>query len=252
MHSTPHQIDLSKEITAAPEGFSKSEGKSIFKKNIKAIENLQNMLLAGSKKSLLIIMQGMDASGKDGAVRKVFRNISPSGIRVQSFKKPTPIEFAHDFLWRVHQHVPEKGMIQVFNRSHYEDVLIQRVHRWIDEETVHQRFKHINNFEALLEDTGTAIIKIFLHTSKDVQLEQLNERKTDSTKHWKHNSNDFNEREHWDSYMKAYEDVFHHCSPSIPWNIVPADNNWYKEYLISCIVKEKLENMSLTYPPLKE
>ncbi len=251
MSNTFQRIDLSKKNTQAPEGITKSEGKKVFKKNIDQIEELQNKLLAANEQSLLIIMQGMDASGKDGAVRKVFKQISPSGIRVQSFKKPTDLEFAHDFLWRVHQHVPEKGMIQIFNRSHYEDVLIQRVHGWINEETAHKRFNHINNFEQLLEDSGTQIIKIFLHTSKDEQLIQLNERKTDPTKHWKHNDNDFKEREHWDEYMKAYEDVFHFCGSTIPWHIVPADNNWYKEYLISEIVKDKLISMNLSYPSLK-
>jgi len=250
MDNNHRKINLSKEITTAPDGFSKSDCKDKFKKNIKAIEKLQNVLLAQSKYSLLLILQGMDASGKDGSVREVFKRITPSGISVHSFKKPTKLEFAHDFLWRVHQQVPEKGMIQVFNRSHYEDVLIQRVHHWIDDETVRKRFNHINNFENLLEDNGTRIIKIFLHTSKDEQLIQLNERKTDSTKHWKHNSADFEERKHWDSYMNAYEDVFLNCGEDIPWHIVPADENWYKEYLISEIVREKLESLDLSYPPL--
>lgn len=246
------KTDLSKISTTAPDDFSKSEGKAQFKKNIRDIEELQNQLLAQGKYSLLVILQGMDASGKDGAVREVFKRVTPSGIRVHSFKKPTDLEFAHDFLWRVHRKVPRKGMIQVFNRSHYEDVLIQRVHQWIDEETVQKRFEHINNFESLLSDSGTAIIKIYLHTSKEEQLIQLNERKTDPRKHWKHNSADFEEREHWDEYMKAYEDVFLHCGPQFPWHIVPADQNWYKEYLISEIVKKKLESLDLFYPPLKE
>ena len=245
-------IDLSTLETGAPDDFSKSEGKDLLKEYTKDIAKLQEMLLAQSQYSLLVVLQGMDASGKDGTVRDVFKRITPSGIRVHSFKKPTKLEFAHDFLWRVHQQVPEKGMIQIFNRSHYEDVLIQRVHGWINEETVHQRFRHINNFESLLEDTGTKVIKIYLHTSKDEQLIQLNERKTDPTKHWKHNPGDFEERKHWDAYMKAYEDVFKHCGPDIPWHIVPADDNWYKEYLVAKIVKETLESLDLFYPPLQE
>lgn len=252
MKNNHKRINLSKEITVAPDNFSKQAGKKQFKENTKVIEELQNKLLAQGKYSVLLILQGMDASGKDGAVREVFRRITPSGIKVQSFKKPTRLEFAHDFLWRIHQHVPEKGMIQVFNRSHYEDVLIQRVHHWIDDETAHKRFRHINNFEALLQDSGTQVIKVFLHTSKEEQLIQLNERKTDPTKHWKHNSGDFEERKHWDAYMKAYEDVFFHCGEDIPWHIVPADQNWFKEFLISKIVREKLESLDLQYPPLVE
>lgn len=252
MDNNQRRITLSKEITTAPDNFTKSAGKNKFKENIKVIEELQNKLLAQGKYSILLILQGMDASGKDGAVREVFKKVTPSGIKVHSFKKPTNLEFAHDFLWRVHQQVPEKGMIQVFNRSHYEDVLIQRVHHWIDDETAHKRFNHINNFESLLEDSGTKIIKVFLHTSKEEQLIQLNERKTDPTKHWKHNRGDFEERKHWDSYMKAYEDVFYHCGAHIPWNIVPADENWFKEFLISKIVREKLESLDLFYPPLSD
>ncbi|MGB3466364.1 MAG: PPK2 family polyphosphate kinase [Cyclobacteriaceae bacterium] len=252
MENAQKKIDLSKVSTTAPDDFSKSEGKDIFKSNIRIIEELQTKMLAQGKYSLLLILQGMDASGKDGTVREVFKRITPSGIRVHSFKKPTKLEFAHDFLWRVHQQVPEDGMIQIFNRSHYEDVLIQRVHQWIDEDTVHRRFQHINNFESLLRDSGTAIIKVYLHTSKEEQLIQLNERKTDPTKHWKHNAADFEERKHWDKYMKAYEDVFYHCGPEIPWHIVPADKNWYKEYLVSEIVRSTLEKMDLHYPTLED
>ena len=245
-------INLSKEITSAPDDFPKSEGKALLKEHTKAIGALQEKLYAQGRYSLLVILQGMDASGKDGTVRDVFKRVSPSGIRVYSFKKPTPLEFAHDFLWRVHQQVPEKGMIQIFNRSHYEDVLIQRVHHWIDEDTVHNRFRHINNFESLLEDNGTRILKFFLHTSKEEQLIQLNERKSDPTKHWKHNPGDFEERKHWDAYMKAYEDVFAHCGTDVPWHIIPADDNWYKEYLVAKTVREALEGMDLFYPPLKD
>lgn len=249
--ATNTDISLSEILTVAPDHIDKATAKKEFKENLKKIEARQNILLAQSKYSILLVMQGMDASGKDSAVREVFKRITPSGIRVKSFKKPTDEEFARDFLWRVHKEVPAKGMIQVFNRSHYEDVLIQRVHKWIDMETVHQRYEHINNFESLLESTGTIVIKCYLHTSKDKQLIELNERKTDPTKHWKHNDNDFKEREHWDAYMKAYEDVFKYCSPTIPWNIVPADQNWYKEYCLSKIVLEKLEALDLQYPTLK-
>lgn len=245
-------ISLAQIATTPPTALEKKEIKEKTKENIKAIEDLQHVLMAQKKYSLLIILQGMDASGKDSAIRKVFKEISPSGIKVESFKKPTDKELAHDFLWRVHQHTPEKGMIQVFNRSHYEDVLIQRVHGWIDEKTVRKRFKHISNFEELLKDFGTRVLKFYLHTSKEKQLIELEERKTDPTKHWKHNPNDFVEREHWDEYMNAYEDIFKFCGLKTPWHIIPSDQNWYKEYLISEVVKKELASMDLQYPPLEE
>jgi len=246
------EIKLSEISAKSPKSVDKSEAKTKKKYNRNAIRELQTKLFAQKKYSLLVVLQGMDAAGKDGAVRETFKEISPSGICVTSFKKPTEVEMGHDFLWRVHKHVPAKGMISVFNRSHYEDVLIQRVHKWIDMETVHQRYEHINNFEKLLQDNGTIIIKCFLHKSKEEQLIQLNERKTELSKHWKHNPNDYKEREHWDEYMEAYEDVFKYCGPEIPWNIIPSDENWYKEYLLSEIVREKLESLDLEYPPLKE
>jgi polyphosphate kinase 2 (PPK2 family) len=158
----------------------------------------------------------------------------------------------HDFLWRVHQHVPAAGMIQVFNRSHYEDVLIQRVHEWIDEDTVAKRFDHINNFEKLLQDSGTSIVKFYLHISKVQQLKELNERLHDPEKHYKHNPNDFREREHWDDYMIAYEDVFYHCGLDIPWHIIPADENWYKEICMARVLCDALRKMDLSYPPLPD
>ncbi len=246
------RIKLSEVSTLAPKDQNKDDAKARTKENRKAIGELQNVMQAQGKHSLLLVLQGMDASGKDGAVKNVFTDVSPSGIRVQSFKKPTDEEKNHDFIWRVHQHVPEKGMIQVFNRSHYEDVLIQRVHQWIDEETVYQRFEHINHFEKLVQSNDTLIIKVFLHTSKEEQLIQLNERKSDPQKYWKHNPNDFEERKHWDKYMQAYEDVFQYCGPDLPWHIVPSDLNWYKEYMLSELIRTELEKLQMTYPPLNE
>ena len=245
------RIDLSTLSTKAPPGLTKEGTKSELKSNIKAIGELQDKLYAQQRHSVLLVLQGMDASGKDGAVRAIFQKVTPSGIKAKSFKKPTDEEMAHDFLWRVHQHTPGKGIIQVFNRSHYEDVLIQRVHQWITEETVKKRYEHINNFEKLLTDSGTVVIKCFFHTSKEQQLIELNERLTAPDKHWKHNPNDFKEREHWDAYMKAYEDVFYYCSPEIPWHIIPADNRWYQRLILSKIVRETIENLKPEYPPLK-
>ena len=245
------RIQLSEISSDPPEHLDKDEIEDTTKKMTKEIEDLQEIMLAQRKYSLLVVMQGMDAAGKDSGVKKVFDEIGPSGIRVQAFKKPTDLEMSHDFLWRVHKHVPERGMIQVFNRSHYEDVLIQRVHNWIDEETVYRRFEHINNFERLLADNDTFIVKFYLHISKDQQLIELNERLTDPTKYYKHNENDFNERQHWDEYMSAYEDVFEHCGKEIPWHIIPANRNWYKEYMMAQVVLGTLKKMDLAYPPMK-
>jgi PPK2 family polyphosphate:nucleotide phosphotransferase len=193
----------------------------------------------------------MDASGKDGAIKSVFGFVNPIGCRVIPFKKPSETEMKHDFLWRVHQQVPERGMLHVFNRSHYEDVLIQRVHKWIDEATVIKRFTHINNFEKLLISNNTIILKFFLNVSKEEQLVRLNERMKDETKMWKYNQNDLKERVYWNQYMQAYEDVINKCS-IIPWNVIPSDQNWYKEFLIAdCIVKE-LKKFKMKYPGLKK
>ncbi len=238
-------------FTDAPSNISKSKAKEALKDCRDQIGELQNLMYAQGRYSLLIVLQGMDAAGKDGAIKNVFKKVSPSGISVKSFKKPTDEEMNHDFLWRVHHACPEKGMIKIFNRSHYEDVLIQRVHQWVDEETIYKRFVHINNFERLLKDQNTIVLKFFLNVSKDKQLEKLEERKTNPVKFWKHNENDFVERQHWDSYMKAYEDVITNCSAIFPWHVIPSDENWYKEYLISKIVAETMSSLKMEYPPLQ-
>ncbi|MBK8442455.1 MAG: polyphosphate kinase [Sphingobacteriales bacterium] len=212
------------------------------------LSELQNKMFAQQQRALLVILQGMDASGKDGVVRKAFGKVNPAGCVVQSFKRPTDIEMAHDFLWRVHQVVPAKGYIGIFNRSHYEDVLVQRVHKWVDMDTVRRRFEHINHFEQLLEDNGTKVLKFYMHISKDEQLKRLQERLDKPEKRWKHNEGDWKEREFWSDYMEAYEDVFEHCSPALPWYIVPSDDNWYKEFTVLKTVVETLRTMDLAYP----
>jgi len=237
--------------TFAPENMDKAGIKQKTQELKLRIGELQNLLYACNARSLLIIIQGMDASGKDGAVKNVFEAVSPMGCRVNAFKEPSSLELKHDFLWRIHQHVPEKGMIHIFNRSHYEDVLIQRVHHWIDRKTLKQRFEHINNFEKLLTETGTTILKFYLHISKKEQLERLNERLNDPSKMWKHSDNDIKERAYWDDYMIAYQDVFENCSKHADWEIIPADQNWYKEHIIAKKVVETLENFKMKFPKLK-
>ncbi|HET6226712.1 MAG TPA: PPK2 family polyphosphate kinase [Bacteroidia bacterium] len=245
------KIFLSKIDSKAPKKFNKERTKKELTKLKLRLEELQNLLYAESKHAILIVLQGMDASGKDGAVKKVFESVNPLGCKVFPFKKPTELEMKHDFLWRIHQVVPEKGMIHIFNRSHYEDVLIQKVHKWVDEKTIRQRYTHINNFEKLLQDSGTVVLKFYLHISKEEQLERLQERLSDKTKRWKHNAADLKERELWDDYMKAYESAFEQCSANAEWTIVPADQNWYKEYVIAKKVVEVLEQLKMKYPNLK-
>lgn len=246
------KIILNKIETTAPKKFNKEQIKKEVLKLKLRLEELQNVLYAESKHAILIVLQGMDASGKDGAIKNVFESVNPLGCSVFPFKRPTELEMSHDFLWRIHQVVPKKGMIHIFNRSHYEDVLIQKVHKWVDEKTIKNRYEHINNFEKLLRDTGTIVLKFYLHISKEKQLERLQERLSDKTKRWKHNAGDLKEREFWNDYMKAYESAFEHCSVAAEWNIIPADQNWIKEYLIAKKVVETLENLNMKYPGLKK
>jgi len=246
------KIKLQDISTRAPKNIDKEKIKKEIPKLQARLEELQNLLYASSSHAVLVVLQGMDASGKDGAIKDVFTAVNPMGCRVIPFKKPTEIEMKHDFLWRVHQVVPEKGMLYVFNRSHYEDVIIQRVHKWVDEKTIKQRFRQINNFESLLTETNTIVLKFYLHVSKEEQMIRLEERLHDPSKMWKHNENDLKEREYWNQYMKAYEDAFLHCSENADWNIIPADQNWYKEYLILKIVVDAMDSLKLRYPGLKK
>lgn len=242
------KIKLSDITTGAPKSFDKEITKEKTADLVEKIRDLQNVLYAQHKYSLLIVLQGMDASGKDGAIRKVFQGVNPQGCRVQSFKAPTEEELAHDFLWRIHKHTPERGMIQIFNRSHYEDVLVVRVHERIDDQTAKKRFVFINSFEQCLKSANTSILKFYLHISQEEQAKRFEERLLDPTKRWKYNPKDAIEAALWDKYIQAYEDVFENCSPEIPWNIVPSDHNWYKEYVIAKTIVRCLQSLKLEYP----
>ena len=238
--------------TRAPKGWDKEETKEKLAHLLQELDELQNLLYAASKHAILVVIQGMDASGKDGTVRNVFGKLNPQGVLVQSFKTPTAEELAHDFLWRIHAHAPGKGYIQLFNRSHYEDILITRVHKWIDEETARARMKAINAFERLLtEHNDTHILKFYLHISPEEQKKRLDERIRNPAKQWKYNEDDFREARLWDAYMAAYEDCFEYCN-EIPWTIVPADQNWYKEYLIAETLRDTLKKLGMQYPGLKK
>jgi len=246
------KIKLKDISTRAPDGWDKQETKEKLVGILQELDELQNRLYAESKHSVLVVIQGMDASGKDGAVRNVFGKLNPQGVLVRSFKAPTTEELSHDFLWRIHAHAPSKGYIQIFNRSQYEDILITRVHKWIDDSTARKRMKAINDFERLLtEHNDTHILKFYLHISPKEQKERLEERIHNPTKQWKYNENDFAEAKLWDDYMSMYEDCFENCN-DVPWTIVPADQNWFKEHLIATTVRDTLQDLNMQYPGLKK
>ena len=246
------EIKLADISTRAPKGLDKKETKAKMDEILKELEELQNLLFAESKNAVLVIIQGMDGSGKDGAIKNVFTSMNPQGVMVKSYKAPTPEELSHDFLWRIHQHAPPKGMIQVYNRSHYEDVLITRVHKWCDDKTANKRMKAINDFEQLLlNHNNTHILKFYLHISPDEQHERLSERMKNPAKMWKYNEKDFEEAKLWDIYMQVYEDCFNNCN-NPPWTIVPADQNWYKEFVIATQLYDLLKGMDMQFPGLKK
>ena len=244
-------IKLSKIDTDAPKGSAEKDFKKEVEKMAKKIGELQHIMYAQQKYSLLVVLQGMDASGKDGVVKTVFADCNPSGIDSYSFKKPTEEEFSHDFLWRCHKVAPKKGNMMIFVRSHYEDILIQRVHKWIDEKRVEKRMNAINAFEELLEfDNDTSVLKFYLHISSEKQLEKLQERIDDPEKQWKHNDADWEERKLWNEYMDCYEYAINEST--IPWNIVPSDQRWYRNYTVAKKVLEAMEKLPLVLPGLPE
>ena len=245
-------IKLKDISTRAGKDFDKQDTKNKTSKILEELNDLQNLLFAENKHSVLVVIQAMDAGGKDGVVRNVFTSMNPQGVSVKSYKAPTPEELSHDFLWRIHQHAPAKGMIQIFNRSHYEDILITRVHKWCDDETAYKRMKAINDWEQLISiHNNTHILKFYLHISPEEQQERLGERMHDPSKMWKYNENDFGEAKLWDIYMEMYEDCFENCN-IIPWTIVPSDQNWYKEYVIASALRDKLAGLNMQYPGLKK
>lgn len=242
---------LSEISTRAEKGMDKDEVKGKTLAILQELDELQNLLYAESKHSVLVVIQGMDASGKDGLIRDVFTSMNPQGVNVASFKVPTSEEAAHDFLWRIHQKVPAKGMVQIFNRSHYEDVLVTRVHGLCDDKTAAKRMKAINDFEQLLEENNTHIIKLYLHVSHEEQIKRLQERLHIPRKMWKYNQNDITESDRWAAYQKYYEEVFDKCG-KVPWHIIPSDQNWYKSYLTARILQETLKSLKMKYPGLKK
>jgi PPK2 family polyphosphate:nucleotide phosphotransferase len=219
----------------------------------KRLEELQETLWADRRHRLLVVLQAMDTGGKDGTIRKVFEGVNPAGVRVATFKAPTASELAHDYLWRVHPHVPGDGEITIFNRSHYEDVLVVRVHDLVPRERWEKRYGQIADFERMLSDEGTTIVKFFLHISQDEQRRRLQARIDDPTKHWKFSLGDLEERKLWDDYQRAYEDAISNTSTGFaPWYVVPANRKWYRDLVVASVLVKSLEAMELRYPPAKQ
>lgn len=229
--------------------WDKKETEEKTKKILKKIGKLQNKMYAQNKFSLLIVLQGTDASGKDGLTKGLLKYCNPLGIKIFSFKKPTENEYAHDFLWRVHQVVPRKGDLQVFIRSHYEDILVPAVEKFIPADIIEKRYEVINDFERLLETNNTKVLKFFMNVSKEAQKERLIERIEMKEKHWKHKDGDWDTREKFDEYLGVYERIINTCN-IIPWNIVPADKNWQKLYAVADVVLRTLEDLDLKWPEL--
>ena len=229
--------------------FKEEESKEILELNRKKLEELQLLLYAEHKYSLLIVLQGMDTAGKDGTISHVMSGVNPQSCRVVSFKMPTSEDLDHDFLWRVHKVAPSAGEIVLFNRSHYEDVLVVRVHGLVSEEVWSDRYSQINDFERILAERGTKILKFYLDISKDEQKKRLQERLDDPSKNWKMSLNDLKERELWDEYMKAYQDALVRCStPYAPWYVIPSNKKWFRNLAISQIINEALSSLNLSLP----
>lgn len=242
-------VNLKKHSTLPPEDWSKEEAAELVAQMKERLSELQNKLYAQHRFSVLIILQGMDASGKDGLVNHAFSGINPAGIRVYSWKKPTETELDYDFLWRIHQAVPPKGMIHVFNRSQYEDILVPSVFKTLPAEPVEKRYDIINQFEHLLAVSGTLVLKFYLHVSEKEQLERLQERLTLPEKQWKYDPNDAVTVKNRDKFLEVYETIFKRChTDHAPWHIIPADKNRYKEYLTLKILLEAMEKLPLAYP----
>ncbi len=230
-------------------GHNKASAYKKIAENAVAMAAHAKKLYAENRRSILLVLQGMDTAGKDGTIRTVMRGMNPTSCQVHSFKKPSEEELDHDFLWRVHKVVPRRGNIGIFNRSHYEDVLVVRVHSLVPKSEWKQRYELINDFEKLLVSCDTQIVKCFLHISKDTQRERLQARLDDPRKHWKFNMGDLGERKLWNEYQDAYEDALTECNTEYaPWHIIPSDRKWYRNLAISELLRDTLEKMAPKYP----
>jgi PPK2 family polyphosphate:nucleotide phosphotransferase len=246
----PHtKVSLAKLKTDADDGLTQETAAAVLASHRERLAELQEVLYASQKHSVLIVLQGMDTAGKDGTISHIFSGVNPQGCDVASFKTPTPLEAHHDFLWRCHAQAPARGMIQIFNRSHYEQVLFPRVHKTIKPKEIRKDFDEINDFESMLHANGTIILKFFLHISHDEQTRRLQARLDDPRKHWKFSAADLAERKFWDEYETAYEDILRHTSHrTAPWFVIPSDHKWYRNLAISAILLEAFESLKLKYP----
>lgn len=218
-------------------------------RNVKRLGELQEVLYAQAKHAILVVMQGMDTAGKDGAIKHVFDAVNPQGCQVTSFKVPSSLELSHDYLWRTHNAVPPRGMIGIFNRSHYESVIVERVKSLVPESVWSKRYDHINEFERMLTDEGVTILKFFLHISKDEQAQRLRARLSEPTKHWKFNPGDLIERKSWDAYQSAYEAALERCSTGhAPWYVVPANRKWFRNWVLSETIVKAMESLKMKFP----
>lgn len=245
------QVDLGQYDPNDSSTFSgkKKDGRKALLALNERLEVQQELLFAEHKHKVLIVLQGMDTSGKDGTIRHVFEGVNPQGVKVAGFKKPTTLELDHDYLWRVHRHVPGKGEIVIFNRSHYEDVLVVRVHQLVSPDVWRLRYAHINEFERMLADEGATLLKFFLHIDQEEQRQRLQARLDEPSKRWKFNPRDLEERKLWPAYTQAYEDAIAQTSTEwAPWYIVPANRKWYRNLVIATIMVETLESLEMRYP----
>lgn len=245
------RVDLSQQDPNDKSAFpgGKREGRQQLLELNQRLEELQELLYAEHKQKVLIVLQAMDTGGKDGTIRHVFEGVNPQGVRVASFKKPTPEELDHDFLWRVYKQVPARGEIVIFNRSHYEDVLVVRVHGLAPKDLWSKRYDHINDFERILADQGTTILKFFLHIDIHEQKERLQARLDEPKKHWKFNPQDLEERKLWPKYIAAYEDAISKTSTDwAPWYVVPANRKWYRNLVVGTVIVETLQALNMRYP----
>jgi PPK2 family polyphosphate:nucleotide phosphotransferase len=243
-------VDLEKfDASAKPAGLDRGQAERDFASLTERLRDLQHLMYAEGKRSLLIILQGRDAAGKDGTIRRVFGPMNPQGCRVTSFKVPSKEEMAHDFLWRCHKEAPRRGQVAIFNRSHYEDVLVVRVHDLVPESVWSKRYDHINAFERLLADNDTMILKFYLHIDRREQLKRFAKRIDNPKKNWKISEADYSERPHWDSYSRAFEDALSKCSTKhAPWFVIPANRKWFRNLVIAEIVADAMEALQMRFP----
>lgn len=246
------KVDLSKHDPADKLGFEKGDAEAFVLANREKMSELHELLWADNSKALLVVLQGMDTSGKDGVIRHCLTGLNPQGCKVVSFKVPSEEEADHDFLWRVHMRVPGKGEIGIFNRSHYEAVLVERVMELTPKSVWSHRYEQINEFEELLSESGTRVVKLFLHISKEEQRARLEARLKDPAKNWKFSMGDLEHRKRWDDYMRAFEDVLERCSTAhAPWYVIPSDRKWVRNICASSILLRELEAMDLKWPRTK-